>query len=57
MQIFQAQKLILTLQKDELDNQQSLYQSGIASEKDYNEAKQNYQKALAAKDKIQSSST
>ncbi len=45
----------IAIAKTELDNQQSLYQSGIASEKDYNEAKQNYQKALAAKGKIESS--
>ncbi len=45
----------IAIAKRELDNQQSLYQSGIASEKDYNEAKQNYQKALAAKGKIESS--
>lgn len=45
----------ISIAKREMDNQQSLYQNGIASEKDYNEAKQNYQKALAAKEKIQSS--
>jgi len=45
----------IAIAKRQLDNQQSLYQSGIASEKDYNEAKQNYQKALAEKSKIESS--
>jgi cobalt-zinc-cadmium efflux system membrane fusion protein len=45
----------IAIAKREMDNQQSLYQNGIASEKDYNEAKQNYQKALSAKQKIQSS--
>ncbi len=45
----------IAIAKRELDNQQSLYQSGIASEKDFIEAKQNYQKAIAAKSKIQSS--
>jgi len=45
----------IAIAKRQLDNQQSLYESGIASEKDYNEAKQNYQKALAGKTKIESS--
>ena len=34
------------------DNAESLYKSGISSEREYNEAKQNYEKALAAKNKI-----
>ena len=38
----------------QLDNTSSLYKSGIASEKDYAEAKQNLLKAEAAKEKIQS---
>ncbi len=45
----------IAIAKRQMDDQQSLYQSGIASEKDYNEAKQNYQKAIAAKQKIESS--
>ncbi|MFT4155892.1 efflux RND transporter periplasmic adaptor subunit [Parafilimonas sp.] len=45
----------IAIAKREMENQQSLYQNGIASEKDYNEARQNYQKALSAKEKIQSS--
>ncbi len=45
----------IAITKKELDNQQSLYQSGIASEKDYLEAKETYQKALFAKNKIASS--
>ncbi len=45
----------IAIAKREMENQQSLYQNGIASEKDYNEAKQDYQKALSAKEKIQSS--
>lgn len=45
----------IAIAKKQLDNQQSLYQSGIASEKDYLEAKQDYQKALAAKEKVISS--
>jgi cobalt-zinc-cadmium efflux system membrane fusion protein len=38
--------------KRQLDNQESLYKSGIASEKDYDEAKLNYEKALAAQNRI-----
>lgn len=45
----------ISIAKREMDNQKSLYDNGIASEKDYTEAKDNYQKALAAKEKIQSS--
>jgi cobalt-zinc-cadmium efflux system membrane fusion protein len=45
----------IAIAKRQLDDQQSLYERGIASEKDYNEAKQDYQKALAEKNKIQSS--
>lgn len=44
----------LAIAKRQLDNTESLYKSGIASEKDLTEAKQNYVKAQAAKDKIQS---
>ena len=44
----------LSIAKRQMDNVASLYKSGISSEKDYNEAKQNYEKALAAKNKIQS---
>jgi cobalt-zinc-cadmium efflux system membrane fusion protein len=40
--------------KRAFENQESLYKSGIASEKDLNEAKQNYEKAKAAKNKIES---
>ncbi|RFM28337.1 efflux RND transporter periplasmic adaptor subunit [Deminuibacter soli] len=43
----------IAIAKRQLDNTQSLYQSGIASEKDYTDAQQNYQKALAAKRKIE----
>lgn len=43
----------IAIAKRQLENTQSLYQSGIASEKDYTEAQQNYQKALAAKQKIE----
>jgi len=38
----------------QLSNTETLYKNGIASEKEYNEAKQNYEKALAVKNKIQS---
>ena len=44
----------IAITKRQMDNQESLYKNGIASEKDYNEAKQNYEKALAAKRKIES---
>ena len=44
----------LSIAKRQMDNAESLYKSGISSEKEYNEAKQNYEKALAAKGKIQS---
>ena len=46
-----ADLAIATRQKD---NAESLYKNGINSEKEYQEAKQNYEKALAAKNKIQS---
>lgn len=38
--------------KRQLDNTESLYKSGIASEKEYEEAKLNYEKAQAAGNKI-----
>ncbi len=44
----------LAIAKRQADNTESLYKSGISSEKEYNEAKQNYEKALAARNKIQS---
>ncbi|BAV07675.1 membrane fusion protein, cobalt-zinc-cadmium efflux system [Filimonas lacunae] len=44
----------VAIAKRQLDNAESLYKSGISSEKDYTEAKQNYLKAEAAKQKIQS---
>lgn len=44
----------INITKRQMDNTAALYKSGIASEKEYTEAKQNYQKALAAKQKIQS---
>ncbi len=42
----------VSIAKKQLDNAESLYQNGIASEKEYAEAKENYQKALAAANKI-----
>ena len=44
----------ITIAKREMENQESLYKSGIASEREYNEAKQDYEKAMAAKRKITS---
>ncbi|MBN9299644.1 MAG: efflux RND transporter periplasmic adaptor subunit [Filimonas sp.] len=44
----------IEITKRQMDNTEALYKNGIASEKDYTEAKQNYQKALAVKEKIQS---
>lgn len=43
----------LAIAKRQMDNAESLYKSGIASEREFTEAKQSYQKALAARDKIQ----
>ena len=44
----------INITKRQMDNTESLYKNGIASEKEYTEAKQNYEKALAVKNKIQS---
>lgn len=44
----------IAITKRQLDNTESLYKNGIASEREYTEAKQVYEKALAAKSKIQS---
>ena len=44
----------IKIAKRQLDNTEALYSNGIASEKDLNEAKQNYQKAIAVSQKIQS---
>ena len=44
----------LAIAKRQFDNTESLYKNGIASEKEVNEAKQNYEKAQAAKRKIES---
>ncbi len=44
----------INIAKRQLDNTESLYKNGIASEREYTEAKQTYEKTLAAKSKIQS---
>ncbi len=44
----------INIAKRQMDNTEALYKNGIASEKEYTEAKQNYEKALSAKGKIQS---
>ncbi len=44
----------INISKRQMDNTENLYKNGIASEKEYTEAKQNYEKALAVKNKIQS---
>lgn len=43
----------IAITKRQLDNQESLYKSGIASERELTEAKQNYEKAKAAKHKVE----
>lgn len=44
----------ITIAKRQMENAESLFKSGISSEREYIEAKQNYEKALAARNKIQS---
>ena len=44
----------IIITKRQLDNTEALYKNGIASEKEFTEAKQNYEKAVSAKGKIQS---
>ena len=44
----------VAITKRQMDNTESLYKNNIASEKEYIEAKQNYEKALSARAKIQS---
>ena len=43
----------IAIAKRQMENAESLFKSGITSEREYTEAKQNYQKALTAKAKIQ----
>jgi len=42
----------IAIAKRQLDNSKSLYEKGISSEKEYEEAKENYQKAVTANQKI-----
>ncbi len=44
----------VTIAKRQMENAESLYKNGISSEREYIEAKQNYEKALAARNKVQS---
>src|SRR3954468_19929834 len=44
----------ISIAKRQMDNEESLFKNGIASEREYTEAKENYQKALTARAKIQS---
>lgn len=44
----------MAIAKRQMDNAQSLYSNGLSSEREFTEAKQNYEKALAARNKIQS---
>jgi cobalt-zinc-cadmium efflux system membrane fusion protein len=44
----------IAIAKRQMDNEESLFKNGIASEREYTEAKEQYQKALSAKAKIQS---
>ena len=43
----------ISISKRQLENAESLYRNGIGSEKDFAEAKENYQKTLAASNKLQ----
>ena len=42
----------VAIAKKQMDNQKSLYENGIASEREYIEAKENYQKAVTTAEKI-----
>ena len=44
----------VAIAKRQMESVQSLYKSGISSEREYTEAKQNYEKSLAARNKVQS---
>ncbi|MCW3110881.1 MAG: Co/Zn/Cd efflux system rane fusion protein [Segetibacter sp.] len=44
----------IAIAKRQMENAESLFKNGIASEREFTEAKQNYQKALVARAKIQS---
>lgn len=47
-------KADVSIAKRQLDNAEALYKNGISSEREYTEAKQNYEKAQAGRNKIQS---
>ena len=44
----------IAIAKRQMDNESSLFKNGIVSEKEFEESKQDYQKAVAAKTKIES---
>lgn len=44
----------VSIAKRQLDNAEALYKNGISSEREYTEARQSYEKALAGKEKVQS---
>ena len=44
----------VNITKRSMDNAESLYKNGISSQREYEEARQNYEKALAMKEKISS---
>lgn len=44
----------ISIAKRQMDNEESLFKNGIASEREYTEAKETYQKAVTARAKIQS---
>ena len=44
----------VAIAKRQMESAESLYKSGINSEREYTEAKQNYEKAMAARNKVQS---
>jgi len=48
-------KADVSIAKRQLDNAEALYKNGISSEREYTEARQNYEKALAGKEKVQAS--
>ncbi|MBS1616624.1 MAG: efflux RND transporter periplasmic adaptor subunit [Bacteroidetes bacterium] len=48
-----AARADLNIAKRQMENEKALFQSGLASQRDYSEASENYQKALAAQQKIE----
>ena len=45
----------LSIARRQMENQESLFKSGLASQREYNEARENYQKAQAAQRKLEGS--